>query len=831
MSQVPDPAQVKQALQLLAQGRYSSSESRDRLLQVLAQAQGLPAGNVAWMLFRPDRRLRETALELLRRSSPRAVADAFIAECSRQHAAAIRAAAATLLPSAPPGVTGRLRELLDSDNPAVRDVTMRAILAAPPVQALQGALWQLLATASDAARLQILERLEQLEPGDAELERWRELADNPRPEIRQRAIRVLATRAPERFKDLLIEEVPRADPETLQVLVAAISAAAAREGMAMADRLFPLLGVGEPAVRQAAVTILSAIPDHAALIHRFVDFSRNLLGWVRERALGAFSELGPDIGPALRHLLGDPNPSIRATALSMLESMGDPELFEAVLPLLEDDDWWIRVSAANALAQMGDRRAVGPLVKVLGDEETRWAAVEALGRLGDPRALPALAKLLGSSSTEVRIEALLALRNFDHPNLMAAFRRVAANDPERIVRARAVELMEELASRTGQKIDDLSELRSAPLHIQTGRDEPQIHPLLAVAREREASDLHLTPGRPPILRIASMLVPLEEPPLTPQLIETMIREILDESSWKRLQKEQQLDHSYFLPSAGRFRGNAFVDRLGLNAVFRVIPETAPTLSEIGLPDHLHSIIHEHQGLILIAGPAGSGKSTTLTALVNLFNEKRRAHIISLEDPVEFVHPFKQCLVNQREVGRDTAGFSRALRAALREDPDIIVIGDLRDNETVSLALTAAETGHIVLGTLSSTDAVKAIDRIITSFPAMEQPQIRMGLSDSLTLVIAQKLLKAARGRRQVACFEILKGIPSVSNLIREGKTIQLRSAIQTGRVHGMMSFDDSLRVLLDRGDISEATARRAAMQKTEFGQEEENGNTAEGAGA
>jgi len=827
MAEAPLPAQVKQALQLLAQGRYNSSETRDRLLDVITQTQDLPPGNIMWMLFRPDRRLRETAMELMGRSSPRAVADAFVAECSRQPPPAVRAAAATLLPSAPVGVTGRLTQLLDSDNTATRDVTMQAILAAPPVQALQSALWRILDGAEEAVRLQVLERLEQLEPGEPELQRWKNLTNDPTPEVRQRALRVLATRAPERFKDLLIEEIPRADRETRKVLVTAISTLAAREGLPLADRLLPLLAAGEPAVRQAAVTILRAIPDHAAVIHRFVDFSRNLLGWVRERALDALLDLGPDMGPAVRHLLGDPDPSIRATALAMVESMGGSGLFEAVVPLLQDQDWWIRVSAANALAHMGDQRAVGPLVKALEDEEARWAAVEALGRLGDPRALPALAKLLGSSSTEVRIEALLALRSFDHPNIMAAFRRVAENDPDRIVRARAVELMEELASRSGQKIDDLGRLRSAALHVTTGRDEPKIHPLLAIARERDASDLHLTPGRPPILRIASELIPLDQTPLDTQVLGAMMREILDEPAWKQLREAQQLDYSYYLPSAGRFRGNIFVDRLGINAVFRVIPETAPTLAEVGLPEHIHSIIHEHQGLILVAGPAGSGKSTTLTALVNLFNEERRAHIITLEDPVEFVHPFKQSLVNQREVGRDTAGFSRALRAALREDPDIIVIGDLRDNETISLALTAAETGHIVLGTLSSTDAVKAIDRIITSFPAMEQPQIRMGLSDSLTLVIAQKLLKAANGKKQAACFEILKGIPSVSNLIREGKTIQLRSAIQTGRVHGMMSFDDSLRLLLERGVISGATAQRAALAKKEFGQEEERGTPGE----
>jgi len=816
MAEAPLPAQVKQALQLLAQGRYGSSEVRDRLLQVVTHAGALPPGKVVWMLFRPDRRLRETAVEVLGRSPARAVADAFVAECSRQPDAAVRAASAALLPSAPPDVTARLMELLDGDNAAVREIVTRAILSAPPLPAFQGALWKLFDTADPPLQLQVLERLEQLEPGERELERWARLLDDPVPEIHAMSVRVLASRAPERFLDRLVEELPRSDPETREVLVASLSKLAATRGMALADSLFPLLAAGEAPVRQAAVAILRVIPDQTALIHRFVEFSRSLLGWVRERALDSLLDLGPGMGSAVRDLLRDPDPGIRATALALVDSMGGSELYETVVPLLQDDDWWIRVSAANVLAQMGDRRAVGPLVNALQDEETRWAAVEALGRLGDPRALPALAKLLGSSSTEVRMETLLALRNFDHPNLMTAFRRVAENDPDRVVRARAVELMEEVASRKGETIADLARLRSTALQVQTGGDEPGIHSLLAAAREREASDLHLTPGHPPILRIAAELVPMGETALESETLASMVRETLDEAAWERLQEDQQLDYSYYLPSAGRFRGNLFVDRHGLNAVFRVIPEKAPTLSEVGLPAHIHSIVHEHQGLILIAGPAGSGKSTTLAALVNLFNEERRAHIISLEDPVEFVHPFKQSLVNQREVGRDTASFARALRAALREDPDVIVIGDLRDNETISLALTAAETGHVVLATLSSTGAIKAIDRIITSFPAVEQPQIRMGLSDSLTLVIAQKLLKAVGGRQRAACFEILKGTPSVSNLIREGKTIQLRSAIQTGRSLGMMTFDDSLRALLSRGVISRETAIRAAVSKKEL---------------
>jgi twitching motility protein PilT len=254
----------------------------------------------------------------------------------------------------------------------------------------------------------------------------------------------------------------------------------------------------------------------------------------------------------------------------------------------------------------------------------------------------------------------------------------------------------------------------------------------------------------------------------------------------------------------------------MNAVFRVIPEKPPTIQELGLPPHLAEIADYHQGLILICGPSGSGKSTTLAALVNLFNETRTHHILTMEDPVEFVHPFKNCLINQREVGTNTGSFARALRAALREDPDVIVIGELRDNESVSLALTAAETGHIVLGTLSSTSAPKAIDRLISSFPIEEQPQIRASLSESLKYVIAQRLLPAKEGRRLVACFEVLKGTMNIANMIRDEKTFQIHSAMQIGRSQGMQTFDEALRDLIKREKITPETAYMAASKKEDF---------------
>jgi twitching motility protein PilT len=384
------------------------------------------------------------------------------------------------------------------------------------------------------------------------------------------------------------------------------------------------------------------------------------------------------------------------------------------------------------------------------------------------------------------------------------------------VRTRALELAQEMAARGNQKLADEDALKKAAFAARTGQDEPKIHALLVATRNTGASDLHVSIGQPPVLRLGGDLVRAQGEPFAPEQADALLREILSEQQQETLDRTHQLDFCHFVPNAGRYRGNVFVDQKGLNAVFRVIPERPPTIADVGLPAHLAEIAEYHQGLVIVCGPSGSGKSTTLAALVNLVNETRRDHVLTMEDPVEFIHPFKSCLVNQREVGSDTQSFARALRAALREDPDIIVIGELRDNESVSLALTAAETGHIVLGTLNSTSAGKAVDRLIASFPADEQGQVRTSLSESLKYVIAQKLLPAKEKRKQVALFEVLKNTLAVGNMIREGKTFQIPSAMQIGRSQGMQTFDEALSNLHSAGRITGEVAYRAAQKKEDF---------------
>lgn len=330
----------------------------------------------------------------------------------------------------------------------------------------------------------------------------------------------------------------------------------------------------------------------------------------------------------------------------------------------------------------------------------------------------------------------------------------------------------------------------------------KIDELLKIMVKKDASDLHISSGAPPILRINGYMAPLNYKNLTNEECQALIFEIVPEKQKKSFVKNWELDMAYDTKDLGRFRCNIFMQRKGVAAVFRAIPHKIKTVQELGLPQNLIDLVEIPRGLVVVTGPTGSGKSTTLAALLHHINVTRASHIITVEDPIEFVHPNHMCLVNQREVKNHTKSFSNALRAALREDPDIILVGEMRDLETISLALTAAETGHLVLGTLHTNNAVKTIDRIIDAFPEGQQQQIRIMLSESLRGVVAQTLFPLANGKGRVAAIEVLKNTKGIGNMIREAKTHQIQSSIQTGAAHGMIDFDKSINDLVQKGLVS-----------------------------
>ena len=340
--------------------------------------------------------------------------------------------------------------------------------------------------------------------------------------------------------------------------------------------------------------------------------------------------------------------------------------------------------------------------------------------------------------------------------------------------------------------------------------------LLAFAVKNNASDLHLSAGVAPMIRVDGDMKRVNMPALVHKEVHSMVYDIMNDKQRKAFEEFFETDFSFEIPKLARFRVNAFNQNRGAGAVFRNIPSTILSLDELNAPKTFKDLCMLPRGLVLVTGPTGSGKSTTLAGMVNHCNDNRPDHIITIEDPIEFVHESKRCLVNQREVHRDTLGFSEALRSALREDPDVVLVGEMRDLETIRLALTAAETGHLVFGTLHTSSAAKTIDRIVDVFPAAEKDMVRSMLSESLRAVISQTLLKTKDGQGRTAAHEIMIGTPAIRNLIRENKVAQMYSAIQTGAQLGMQTLDQNLLELVRRNVVSAAEARGKASNKDVF---------------
>jgi twitching motility protein PilT len=407
--------------------------------------------------------------------------------------------------------------------------------------------------------------------------------------------------------------------------------------------------------------------------------------------------------------------------------------------------------------------------------------------------------------------------------MRVAVASVPASEATRIeVPAPAVRPATKAAAPAAARSAARSETASASADVQPrpagsqGRKE-DLHALLHQAAGAKASDLHVHSGAPLRLRVSGELESQGETPLGREACQAMLADALDDAQWETLCRTGQVDFAYEVPGVGRFRANVYRQQRGLDGTFRLVPARPPALEELGLPATLARFTGFHQGMVLVTGPAGCGKSATMAALVDLVNGSREDHIITVEDPIEVIHPSKSCLVNQRQVGPHTETFARALRAALREDPDIIAIGELRDLETISLALTAAETGHFVLGTLHTNSAMRTINRLIGVFPPNQQSQIRTMVSESLRAVISQRLVRRADGKGRVPALEIMVVNKAVGNLIRENKTVQIQSILQTGAAQGMCLLDESLSKLVADGTITKEEALRHCEDPRRFG--------------
>ncbi len=640
------------------------------------------------------------------------------------------------------------------------------------------------------------------------------LARDTEPRIAQAAMDALARIDDPRVLPVMLDRFQHADAVSRQAAATWLEGMAKRAPVPVRNAMLEALGAGDDGVRRHAIGVILATGEPVDMTLAILQHARTLVGWLRQRILESLKSYGDRVLAPAMSLLNHADEEVRTSALVVAEHFRDPRVIEPVARLLADPDWWIRISACDTLGRLGDARAVPHLVKALEDPECRWAAIDGLAQIGSPEALRPLVQLLRDPRQEVRLEVLRALARFDDPRLAAVLDQVREKDPSADVRTRAGEVARDLAARLG---NEATGIEKGTMAVSAASVSRPLDRLLAMVREKGGSDVHITVGEPPMMRVDGRLTRMDSmAPLDESKAREAVYSILEPRQRKALDEIGEIDFCHAIPEVGRYRANAFVQRRGLCANFRVIPNVPPTFADLRIPAHLSELLDYHQGLIVVSGPAGSGKSTTLAAIVNLINETKADHVITLEDPIEFAHPVKNALVNQREVGRHTESFARALRAALREDPDVIVVGEMRDVETVRLALTAAETGHLVVGTLHTVGAVATIDRLIKSFPPDEQAQVRMALSESLKYVVSQQLIPRADGKGRVGVFEVLKGTLSVGNLVRDNKTFQLASMMQIGKRHGMQTRDVALMELVEAKLITPESAWARADKPETF---------------
>ncbi|MCL4819688.1 MAG: PilT/PilU family type 4a pilus ATPase [Vicinamibacteria bacterium] len=559
-------------------------------------------------------------------------------------------------------------------------------------------------------------------------------------------------------------------------------------------------------LRRMAVELVQTVTDpDGTLWPKLLAFLRDEDWWVRERVMDALVEMAGD--SLLRHLvtfLNDPSDLVRRFGVDALLRLRSPgSMGSLVRTAHTDPDWWVRERAVEALGAIGDARAVPHLLHLMQTADLRVACAGALAALRAESAAPQVAALLDCEDADVQLAGLRALKVLGGP-AQAADVAPLARDPRPDVRS----LARELGVRWGQR---------EPATSAADQGLPLLDQLLIAVAQLGADDLILAPGRRPLTKRMGRTDPLAAAPLAPEKMRRLLAPHLSLEQIESLDAGHEVDFSYRVETEGlRFRANVFRQLGGLGAVFRIIRSQLPSLESLGVPDVVGGLAAAHSGLVLVGGATGSGKSTTLAALVDRINRTSRRHIVTLEDPIEVVHARHSSLVNQREVGTHTASFAAALRATLRQDPDVILVGELRDLPTISFAVTAAETGHLVFGTIHTVSAAGSVDRLINAFPATQQDHVRSLLAGSLRAVVCQYLLPRADGNGRVLVAEVMLNNDAVANLIRKGKTFQIPSVITTSRELGMQLMDVELLRLARQGVISADEAYSRAVVKKDF---------------
>lgn len=791
---------------------WKNADEKDALIGELKEARVKPREAIG-LLWSSDAGIRQVGVEKFLAGADAGAVDALFGQLPSQSRHAV-AFVSRLVPRMPEdAVAAGLDKMVRGSDKRSQRLGWQLALE---VQGASRDTWLVRAMDEGPSSVQVSAARNLVQDGKVagQLERFLELA---RADGDLAAVALEAVQGIEdpRVVTLMIDRFAHGDAAARDRASRYLRARAADDPTGMRAQMLSLLGEGDDATRRLSVAILLETGDDKDVLLDILEYSKDLVGWLRTRILETVQTFGDRAFQPALDLLDHEAEHIRTSALVLAEQFDDPRVIPPVARLLQSDDWWLRITACDTLGRIGSTDALPHLVQALDDEDTRWAAIDALAQIGSPKALKHLSKQLRDKRPEVRSEIVRAFGRFDDKRLIPLLQQVIAKDPSSEVRTRAAEVVRDLSERLQVAVDgSKSEPTSAVRSDQLTRP---IDKLLAQVREMGASDMHISIDEPPLVRVNGTLVRLEGwPSLSASSTSKAVLSLLSPKQRAAFQEEGELDLCYAIPEVGRYRTNAYVQRKGIGAAFRVIPNVPPTFSDIRLPGRLTELLDYHQGLIMVSGPASSGKSTTLAAIINLINESKSTHVITLEDPIEFVHPVKTALVNQREVGKHTESFERALRGALRQDPDVIMVGEMRDPETIRMALEASETGHLVIATMHTTSAVQTVERLIQSFPPEEQQQVRTSLSESLKWVVCQSLIPRGDGQGRVAVFELLKNTFSVGNLIRDEKTFQIPSQMQIGRRHGMQTVDMALEELVESQIITPETAWMRAEQPDTF---------------
>jgi len=577
----------------------------------------------------------------------------------------------------------------------------------------------------------------------------------------------------------------------------------------LAKTILWLLRSTDVNVRRMAVDISKKVGDPTGeLAPRLLRHLRDEDWWVRERVMDALVAMaGRQLTRHLVAYLQDPSGIVRRYAADALLRLKDPGSLGALVRAAQGDaDWWVRERAIEAIGGIGLREAVPYLLDLLAREpELRRACIEALQAMHAGEAAPHVAALLAESDVEMQLAILACLSELDEPGQAAAVLPLAQASDHRVRASARVLLVRWNFAGVGENAND-SRASLSPLER-----------LLVGLAEAEGDDLILASGMRPYIKKMGKVVPLSSHRFSAEEVRSILAPSLTAKQVEDLAVLRDVDFSLDVKSESlRFRANVFHQLPGLSAVFRIIKDKIPVLEELGLPEIVRSFAELKNGLVLVGGPTGSGKSTTLAGIIDHINRTSARHVVTLEDPIEVIHAQKRCLINQRELGTHTHSFANALRATLRQDPDVILVGEMRDLETIRFALTASETGHLVLGTVHTVSVDTSMDRLINAFPGGQQPQVRALLADTLRAVMCQYLLRRKDDQGRVLAVEIMVNNEAVANLIRKGKTFQIPSVIATGREAGMQSMDSDLERLYRAGLVSAEDAYMKAANKKNF---------------